>query len=108
MISILISSVRARGGEENSVENINPMEPVSNMAKEKCRTFRITRLSQVGIGLPLSPIPFKVIGDKVLPLVSLIGILTYWALGLAVPNPENIPQGSFSKCISPAGRLGDA
>ena len=54
------------------------------------------------------PIPFKVIGDRVLPMVSLIGILTYWALGLAVPNLENIPQGSFSKCTSPAGRLGGA
>ena len=108
MISILISSVWARGGAENSVENMNPMEPVPNMTKEQCRTFWITRLSQVGIGLSHFPIPFKVIGDRVLPLVSLIGILTYWALGLAVPNLENIPQGSFSKCTSPAGRLGGA
>ena len=96
----------ARGGEENSVENMNPMKPI--MTKEQYRTIWITRLSQVGIGLSFSQIPFKVIGDRVLPLVSLIGILTYWALGLAVPNPENIPHGSFSKCISPAGRLGDA
>ena len=53
MISILISSVWARGGAENSVENMNPMEPVPNMTKEQCRTFWITRLSQVGIGLSL-------------------------------------------------------
>ena len=82
--------MRARGGEENSVENMNPMEPVPNMAKKKCQSFWITRLSQVGIGLSFSPIPFKVIGDKVLPLVSLIGILTYWALGLADNQCFNI------------------
>ena len=41
----------------------------------------------------------KVLGNKVLPLVCLIAILTYWTLGLALPTPEKIIN--VSNCASP-------
>ena len=44
----------------------------------------------------------KVLGNKFLPLASLVLIIAYWTLGLALPSPGNIlAADKVSNCISP-------